>query len=251
MRLCYPPPHTHAHTWQLTIILHKIRCKDEQTSADVSNVASFNLPANSGPKGAGGACTNALLANVYNSSSDFTWVGLLRAMQKTLKTKGYTQIPQLSASRAMDLKNDKFSLLNPRSNGNLKVNVCDAAALTREWSLILTHCAPAPHSFLQALFIGINYIGQQGQLAGCHNDVIGMQKLLDGFGFKRDEGHQRVLMDDGRHRKPTRAEIMEGFRWLTGGAKAGDTLFMHYSGHGKGATHLLSPHLPRLLCPSP
>lgn len=126
MRHCYPPPHTHAHTWQLTTIIHKIRCKDEQTSADVSNVASFNLPANSGPKGAGGACTNALLANVYNSSSDFTWVGLLRAMQKTLKTKGYTQIPQLSASRAMDLKNDKFSLLNPRSNGNLKVNVCGA-----------------------------------------------------------------------------------------------------------------------------
>ena len=77
-----------------------------------------------------------------------------------------------------------------------------------------------------------------------------MQKLLDGFGFKRDEGHQRVLMDDGQHRKPTRAEIMEGFRWLTGGAKAGDTLFMHYSGHGKGATHLLSPPLARLLGPS-
>eukprot|EP00959_Pyramimonas_sp_CCMP1952_P098900 2067681-Pyramimonas_sp.AAC.1 len=37
-------------------------CKDEQTSADVSfTVGAFKLPADAGPGGAGGACTNALL----------------------------------------------------------------------------------------------------------------------------------------------------------------------------------------------
>jgi hypothetical protein len=32
-------------------------CRDSQTSADVHDVAQFGLPANSGPGGAGGACT--------------------------------------------------------------------------------------------------------------------------------------------------------------------------------------------------
>jgi hypothetical protein len=32
-------------------------CRDSQTSADVHDVAHFGLPANSGPGGAGGACT--------------------------------------------------------------------------------------------------------------------------------------------------------------------------------------------------
>lgn len=177
-------------------------CKDEQTSADVSNVASFNLPANSGPAGAGGACTNALLANVYGTDQELSWIGLLTKMQATLKTKGYTQIPQFSGSRKINLEG-KFNLVNERSNGRQK-----------------------------SLFIGINYVGQQGELRGCHNDVIGMQTLLDKFGFKRDPAHQRVLMDDGRHAMPTGQNIREGFRWLIADAQAGDTLFMHYSGHG-------------------
>lgn len=38
-------------------------CEDEQTSADVHDVAKFGLPDASG---AGGACTNAVLANVVS-----------------------------------------------------------------------------------------------------------------------------------------------------------------------------------------
>ena len=38
-------------------------CEDAQTSADVQDVAKFGLPDASG---AGGACTNAVLANVVS-----------------------------------------------------------------------------------------------------------------------------------------------------------------------------------------
>jgi hypothetical protein len=31
---------------------------------------------------------------------------------------------------------------------------------------------------------------------------------------------------------PTRANILNGFRWLRNGAQAGDSLILHYSGHG-------------------
>ena len=86
----------------------------------MSNVASFNLPANSGPAGAGGACTNALLANVYGTDQELSWIGLLTKMQATLKTKGYTQIPQFSGSRKINLEG-KFNLVNERSNGRQKV----------------------------------------------------------------------------------------------------------------------------------
>lgn len=42
-------------------------CRDEQTSADVSNTASFGLPPDSGPGGAGGACTNAMMKSLSKS----------------------------------------------------------------------------------------------------------------------------------------------------------------------------------------
>jgi len=32
---------------------------------------------------------------------------------------------------------------------------------------------------VQALFIGINYVGQQGELNGCHNDVIQMKQFIE------------------------------------------------------------------------
>jgi hypothetical protein len=36
--------------------------KDDQTSADVFDISSFDLPSDAGPGGAGGACTNSLLS---------------------------------------------------------------------------------------------------------------------------------------------------------------------------------------------
>lgn len=174
-------------------------CKDEQTSADVYDVSSFGLPAECGPGGAGGACTNAMIANL-TEKDDFTWIGLLQGMRKTLQEKKYTQIPQLSSSSKMDLEGP-FELRQKGGSGKTR-----------------------------SVLVGINYVGQQGELRGCHNDVITMQRLIEKHGFTSET--QRVLLDDGSHEQPTRENIMKAMDWLVEGAEAGDSLFFHYSGHG-------------------
>eukprot|EP00760_Papus_ankaliazontas_P019091 PhM_4_TR17878/c0_g2_i1/m.11050 len=92
----------------------------------------------------------------------------------------------------------------------------------------------APTGACKALYIGINYFGQNGELRGCVNDVKMMRGLIERFGFPQN--NTRVLVDDpdfpGRTGDPTKKAIMEGMQWLVAGAQPGDTLFMHYSGHG-------------------
>ena len=39
-------------------------------------------------------------------------------------------------------------------------------------------------------------------------------------------------MDDGQHPQPTRKNIMDAFARMTQYSKAGDTVYIHYSGHG-------------------
>lgn len=83
----------------------------------------------------------------------------------------------------------------------------------------------------RAVLIGINYVGQQGQLSGCHNDVKNMKEyLMNVHGF--EERNMTILMDDGMHMNPTRANIMQAYRDLTRYSAPGDTVFIHYSGHG-------------------
>jgi metacaspase-1 len=81
-------------------------CRDEQTSADVSNVASFSLPNPSGR--AGGALTSAMLNVTYkdhhDTGKDLTFQQTLLAIRDQLKAKGFDQIPQLTSSRPMDIK---------------------------------------------------------------------------------------------------------------------------------------------------
>ena len=86
-------------------------CRDEQTSADVSNVGSFQLP---DPKGrAGGALTSALLnvtyADHHDTGKDLSFQETLEQVRDKLKGKGFSQIPQLSSSRPMDI-HKKFDL---------------------------------------------------------------------------------------------------------------------------------------------
>lgn len=64
---------------------------------------------------------------------------------------------------------------------------------------------------------------------GCHNDVKNMKRLLeDEFDF--DE--ILVLLDDGIHQPPTKANIEASFRLLCKHSKSGDVAFVHFSGHG-------------------
>ena len=85
----------------------------------------------------------------------------------------------------------------------------------------------------KALLIGINYIGQQGELRGCINDVKNVKNFLTGhWGYR--EGDIVTLTDDqsDSRKKPTTANIIQAMTWLVNGAKPNDSLFFHYSGHG-------------------
>eukprot|EP00755_Sulcionema_specki_P025021 Sspe_Gene.82372::Locus_53988_Transcript_1_1_Confidence_1.000_Length_1485::g.82372::m.82372 len=183
-------------------------CMDKQTSADVSNVQSFGLPSGAGPGGAGGACTNALLSQAYKPG-EVSWVQLLQDMQAFLKKKGYSQVPQLSSSRKIDLKSP--FIIGSDSQGRHK-----------------------------ALLIGINYVNHtQGRLSGCINDVVSMKDYITKTeGFREDPSSMKVLIDD-RHSSirvptemPTKQNIFRAIDWLVSGAQSGDCLFFHYSGHG-------------------
>jgi len=83
----------------------------------------------------------------------------------------------------------------------------------------------------RALLIGINYVGQKGELRGCINDVRNIRSFLEST-YRIDD--ICVLTDDSsdKSKLPTRANILSGFQWLRSGAKAGDSLILHYSGHG-------------------
>ena len=90
-----------------------------------------------------------------------------------------------------------------------------------------TWCRP---TLTNILTVGINYVGQQGQLSGCHNDVGNIKKyLIEHQGFREQE--MLILMDDGRHHSPTKRNIEDAFKRITEYSQAGDTVFVHYSGH--------------------
>ncbi|ORX46394.1 peptidase C14 [Piromyces finnis] len=87
----------------------------------------------------------------------------------------------------------------------------------------------------KALFIGINYFKSKAELNGCINDVKNVSELVcQRFGFKNclyltDENPNSIM-------RPTYKNIVNGMKWLVRGAKSGDSLFFHYSGHGGTST---------------
>jgi len=78
----------------------------------------------------------------------------------------------------------------------------------------------------RALLVGINaYPGQP--LNGCINDVNDMANFLtSACGFKSSD--IRLLVDA----RATTTGIVDRLKWLVAGAKKGDRLLFHYSGHG-------------------
>lgn len=87
----------------------------------------------------------------------------------------------------------------------------------------------------RSLLVGINYYETQDELHGCVNDVKRMLPVLSSLGFPSDTHSQRVLTDEprrGPEQQPTRANILAAMAWLLQGARPGDVLFFHYSGHG-------------------
>mmetsp|Transcript_10892 Transcript_10892/g.17448 ORF Transcript_10892/g.17448 Transcript_10892/m.17448 type:complete len:333 (+) Transcript_10892:153-1151(+) len=179
-------------------------CEDKQTSADVSNVHSFQLPDPAGR--AGGACTSTLLRILYKDETipedTLSFTQVLEKMREDLAEQGYTQIPQLTANNPIDVEAD-FDLVPSTATGTRR-----------------------------AVMIGINYIGDDpGELRGCHNDVLNMKKyIMEVHGFEED--NIVVLMDDGEHDPPTRDNILAAYEKVVADSEAGDAIFLHYSGHG-------------------
>jgi len=178
-------------------------CEDKQTSADVSNVATFTLPDPAGR--AGGACTSAFLNVVYadhkRPDDDLSFRDVLTKMREMLDGKGFTQIPQLSSSRRTDVET-KFDLTPDGFNGTKR-----------------------------AVLIGINYVGQNGELSGCHNDVLNIVEYLKDV-HEFEDGNMTVLMDDGEHEDPTRENILQAYEKIVSESQDGDVVYLHYSGHG-------------------
>jgi hypothetical protein len=85
----------------------------------------------------------------------------------------------------------------------------------------------------RALLIGINYIEDpSNRLAGCINDVKNIEKKLRITNPTCKE--YRTLSDDSTNPLllPTRKNIIDGINWLVNGLKSGESVFLHYSGHG-------------------
>jgi len=86
----------------------------------------------------------------------------------------------------------------------------------------------------KALLIGINYTGTNAALRGCINDVVRMREFLKANGFVDSPNTMVVLTDDQQEnrKRPTRRNMIAAMQWLVQGAVSGDSLFLHYSGHG-------------------
>ena len=80
----------------------------------------------------------------------------------------------------------------------------------------------------RALLVGINYIGTPYQLYGCINDINNMGSYLQ----RVRKYDSFIVMTDNSRIKPTRSNILAGFRSLLQGAVSGDELWFHFSGHG-------------------
>lgn len=171
---------------------------DHQHSEESHHAGSFELPNPAGK--AGGACTSAFLQAMYENGSGASWMETLQQMHVALQELGYAQTPQLTSSRYMDM-NQPLQIVPPGSGRR------------------------------RALLIGINYVGQAGQLTACHNDVHNIREFLtNAYGF--EESEMLILMDDARHFPPTRRNIEDAMMRLTRYSQPGDVAFVSFSGHG-------------------
>lgn len=143
--------------------------------------------------------TTVLYSN-QNKKSELTFVQVLSKMRRQLQKSSYTQIPQLTSSHPMNIR-EPFYIVPPDFHGTKR-----------------------------AVLIGINYVGHvNGELRGCHNDCLNMKNYIQVvWGFA--EQNIVVLMDDGYHPAPTRTNILRAYAAVAAVSTAGDAVFCHYSG---------------------
>ncbi|KAK7895122.1 hypothetical protein LTR67_005861 [Exophiala xenobiotica] len=87
----------------------------------------------------------------------------------------------------------------------------------------------------KSLLIGINYVGSQHSLRGCHQDVTNMMDFLKFKGYSSDPQDQVIMRDDRDTDPrgpffPTGRNILAAMHWLI--SEPNTCNFLHYSGHG-------------------
>lgn len=100
----------------------------------------------------------------------------------------------------------------------------------------------------KALLVGINDYKSVSDLNGCINDVRDMHFTLRSL-FRFETANIRVLTDA----RATKDNIIARLDWLVRGAKPGDFLVFHFSGHGSQIRDRdgdeLSDGMDEILCP--
>lgn len=103
-----------------------------------------------------------------------------------------------------------------------------------------------------ALLIGINYFGTPSELGGCHSDILDVNNYLSKIGYKPEniiimlDKSEKALHNSptasglsfhlSSERIPTRGNIVSAMNECVQKCKKGDTLYVHYSGHGSNRT---------------
>jgi hypothetical protein len=84
----------------------------------------------------------------------------------------------------------------------------------------------------RALLIGINYTATPSvRLNGCINDIVNVRNtLIDAYGYA--DSNISLLRDDDSARQPTKINILNALTNIVRVSAPGDTLWIHYSGHG-------------------
>lgn len=95
----------------------------------------------------------------------------------------------------------------------------------------------------RALLIGINYFNTSYELRGCISDVKNMRQfIIKKYNYSVSE--MMFLTDEpsnqSTERYPNRVNIMKALKWLVTNVQAGDSLFLHYSGHGGLGVYLMN-----------
>eukprot|EP00658_Telonema_sp_P-2_P078446 TRINITY_DN7349_c0_g1_i1.p1 TRINITY_DN7349_c0_g1~~TRINITY_DN7349_c0_g1_i1.p1 ORF type:complete len:393 (+),score=80.57 TRINITY_DN7349_c0_g1_i1:70-1248(+) len=89
----------------------------------------------------------------------------------------------------------------------------------------------------RALLVGCTYRGSPGRLSSPVQDVEQVHRLIELTGFEREQSETLILLEGARSHGPTLANVVSGVKWLVGGARPGDVLLFHFSGHSLQVAH--------------
>ena len=122
--------------------------------------------------------------------------------------------------------NDKNALYSNYKNEVAKINAMTLDPVVPQTQQV-THIQIITPPRKNALVIGINYIGTSSELNGCINDTTNITNLLKTLKYDTI-----TVLTDITSVKPTKTNILSNLKTILSGANDGDTIYIHYSGHG-------------------